>query len=404
MVGIVQAPAMQPQFMDNPAMPTPPQSALPPALLWDVFCRVVDNFGDLGVCWRLAMNLAERGHRVRLWVDDASALPWMAPGALEGQWPSIEILSWTQTQDPTTLSKRAVADVWVETFGCAIAPEFIAAGADCIRATGQNVLKVPIWINLEYLTAEDYAERTHLLPSPVLHGPAAGWTKYFYYPGFTLGTGGLLRELDLLTRQAAFDRASWLAQLGIAWTGQRLVSLFCYEPTHLADLLQQLRDDPTPTLLLVTQGRAARAVKNLEEKGLQPLCSLRGQLSISYLPQLSQRDFDHLLWACDCNFVRGEDSVVRALWAGKPLVWQIYPQDDAAHHDKLEAFLDMLAADTTLRQFHRVWNDTMPGANSGALPPLNLDTWQTNVAIARSRLLQMDDLVTQLVDFVSKKR
>jgi hypothetical protein len=23
-------------------------------LHWDIFCRVIDNFGDIGVCWRLA--------------------------------------------------------------------------------------------------------------------------------------------------------------------------------------------------------------------------------------------------------------------------------------------------------------------------------------------------------------
>ena len=37
---------------------------------WDVFCRVVDNYGDAAVCWRLARQLAdEHGARVRLWID-----------------------------------------------------------------------------------------------------------------------------------------------------------------------------------------------------------------------------------------------------------------------------------------------------------------------------------------------
>ncbi|MEO7887531.1 MAG: elongation factor P maturation arginine rhamnosyltransferase EarP, partial [Polaromonas sp.] len=44
------------------------------SLQWDIFCKVIDNFGDIGVCWRLAADLASRGHKVRLWVDDASAL------------------------------------------------------------------------------------------------------------------------------------------------------------------------------------------------------------------------------------------------------------------------------------------------------------------------------------------
>ena len=32
-------------------------------MLWDLFCRVIDNHGDLGVCWRLARDLAARGER-----------------------------------------------------------------------------------------------------------------------------------------------------------------------------------------------------------------------------------------------------------------------------------------------------------------------------------------------------
>ena len=51
---------------------------------WDIFCQVIDNFGDIGVCWRLAADLAARGHQVRLWVDDASALHWMAPQGAAG--------------------------------------------------------------------------------------------------------------------------------------------------------------------------------------------------------------------------------------------------------------------------------------------------------------------------------
>lgn len=375
-----------------------------PPLLWDVFCRVIDNFGDIGVCWRLAADLATRGHEVRLWVDDPTALHWMAPGALPGHCPGVQVLRWEQSTQTNMLQAMPAADVWVETFGCEIATEFVALSSEKIRMSDINGTKPPVWINLEHLTAENFAQRNHTLPSPVMHGPASGWTKYFFYPGFVPGTGGLLREPHLAARQANFDRAQWLSRHGIRWQGERLISLFCYEPAALANFLQQLQSDPIPTLLLVTPGRAASAVQAL--LGIDPIgaSAPRSALTVHYLPTLTQLEYDHLLWACDFNCVRGEDSLVRALWAHKPFVWQIYPQDDAAHHAKLKAFLDLVHADPTLRQFHLAWNATPTTPNSPPPPALNLATWHETLSAARQGLLHMDDLCTQLIRFVQKTR
>ena len=58
--------------MEAPA-PAPLAPARP-SLSWDIFCTVVDNYGDIGVCWRLARQLAaEHGFAVRLWVDDLAS-------------------------------------------------------------------------------------------------------------------------------------------------------------------------------------------------------------------------------------------------------------------------------------------------------------------------------------------
>ena len=376
---------------------------------WDIFCRVIDNYGDAGVCWRLAVNLAQRGQTVRLWVDDASALAWMAP---EGA-PSVQVMAW---QTPLALEGITPGDVLVEAFGCEVAPEYIAIYAQYTRARGQKYA----WINLEYLTAEGYAARCHGLPSPVMSGPGIGLTKHFFYPGFTSDTGGLLREADLLTRQASFDRNAWLAQRHLTWPGKpvavlpdeglrpRLVSLFCYEPAHLGTWLKALANDIMPTWLLVTAGRSAAAVRQIlqNDLGLQPGQNQHKALSVSYLPALSQTEFDHLLWACDLNFVRGEDSLVRALWAGKPLIWQIYPQDDHAHHAKLRAFLDWLQAPPSLRQAHACWNDLLDNATPAAdalwAMLSSLDAWQSTFSHARQTLLKQRDLADSLLQFVAK--
>lgn len=359
--------------------------------LWDIFCRVIDNYGDIGVCWRLATGLAARGQRVRLWLDDASALRWMAP---EGD-PGVDVMPWAQASQ---IDGFTVGDVLLEAFGCEIAPEFLAAYADKTAATGQKGL----WINLEYLSAESFVERSHGLPSPVMTGPGAGLRKHFFYPGFTDATGGLLREPDLVTRQARFDSIAWLQALAIECRGERLISLFCYEPPALDELLGQLALDPQPSRLLVTAGRTAAAVSAcIESKNsAQASWNKRAQLSFSYLPALSQRDFDCLLWACDLNFVRGEDSLVRALWADKPFIWQPYPQTDNVHQDKLKALLDMLDAPSSLRTFHAVWN----GFNQATLPAIVLSEWQQTVSQARARQLQQEDLVTRIIQFALKNR
>lgn len=350
-------------------------------LLWDIFCKVIDNYGDIGVCWRLARQLAGRGQRVRLWVDDASVLRWMAPQGC----PGVEVRAWTQ---PLDMAAVDTGDVLVEAFGCEVPAEFVAACAEARASRGRR----QAWINLEYLSAEAYVERSHGLPSPVMHGPGRGLTKHFFYPGFTARTGGLLREPDLLQRQADFDAAAWLQAQGVPpLPGGRRVSLFCYEPRALQELLEELARQPVPVQLLVTAGRATAAVQ---------ACHPPPGLALHLLPWLSQDDYDHLLWSCDLNFVRGEDSLVRALWAGRPFVWHIYPQHDNAHHDKLTAFLDMLDAPASLRSFHARWN----GVGTTPLPPPDLPAWGQAVLQTRKKLLGHPDLVNQLLDFVDGVR
>jgi uncharacterized repeat protein (TIGR03837 family) len=387
-----------------------------PSLRWDIFCRVIDNHGDLGVCWRLCADLAQRGHTVRLWVDDASALAWMAPQGCAGvtvhAWPDDAALQ-VLAQDTTFNT----GDVVVEAFGCELPEAFQA-----LMAQGTS----PVWVNLEYLSAEGYVARSHGLASPVMSGPARGMTKWFFFPGFTPDTGGLLREPDLLeaptatttprggtpstvttsqTRQSKFDRAAWLAALPLdkpIAANEQLISLFCYEPAALPDLLKQLSQGDAPTRLLVAQGRPSAAVAAATHAWHMP-SSGTGLLHISQLPYLSQTDFDQLLWACDFNLVRGEDSLVRALWAGQPFAWHIYPQDDLAHHDKLHAFEAALDMPADLRKFHAVWN----GLETGPLPALSptaIDHWHAWGHQTQQRLLAQTDLTSQLLSLVAQKR
>ncbi|QXL85651.1 elongation factor P maturation arginine rhamnosyltransferase EarP [Comamonas sp. NLF-1-9] len=349
---------------------------------WDIFCRVVDNWGDIGVCWRLASALAGEGLQVRLWIDDASALTWMAPAGC----PGVQVCPW-----PAAAPADGPAQVVLETFGCELPPAYVGAMAAMARP--------PVWVNLEYLSAEDYVQRSHRLPSPIFSGPGAGLTRWYFYPGFSVHTGGLLRERDLRQRQQAFERSAWRRRHGIA-EGQMAVSLFCYEPPALGAWLQTLAGSGRAHLLL-TPGRASAAfARSQAGQSARP----DGQLAVTHLPTCSQSEFDELLWASDFNCVRGEDSLVRALWAGKPLLWQIYPQDDGAHHAKLDAFLDWLQAPASLRRLHHAWNGmaapaSLPSPGDAVL----YREWSDCVLRARERLWAQPDLLSELRRFVDEK-
>jgi uncharacterized repeat protein (TIGR03837 family) len=337
---------------------------------WDIFCRVVDNFGDIGVCWRLAAQLAARGDTVRLVADDLSALAWMAPP--HERPAGVALWPWPGPAD--------AAPAVIEAFGCELPATYIEA----MRAAD------PVWINLEYLSAEPYVERSHGLPSPCRDG----LRKWFFYPGFTPRTGGLLREpqatTPLQTRQAGFDRDAWLRAQGVPrQAGERVVSLFCYDNPALGELLSALATD-APALLLLTPGPAQRQVP----QG-QPLPA--GVRAVR-LPWQSQAEYDHLLWACDLNCVRGEDSFVRALWAGAPLLWQAYRQDDGAHAAKVEAAIAQLALPPDVAAPWRAWNGLAPWHALPALAP-----WRHAIEAARAALLAQDDLVTQLRRFALQR-
>jgi uncharacterized repeat protein (TIGR03837 family) len=155
---------------------------------------------------------------------------------------------------------------------------------------------------------------------------------------------------------------------------------------------------------LVAHGRATQAVRRLLARDDFRLPS---NLQVEYLPTLSQTQFDAMLGSCDLNLVRGEDSLVQALWAGKPFIWQAYPQTDAVHRTKLDAFLDWLQADSAVRDLHRAWNGFCQPAELAHWAQTLADAdgrWASQVIDARQRLLLQDDLPTQLLKLVDENR
>ncbi|MFZ3185888.1 MAG: elongation factor P maturation arginine rhamnosyltransferase EarP [Pseudomonas sp.] len=368
---------------------------------WDIFCSVVDNYGDIGVTWRLARQLvAEQDFAVRLWVDDLAAFCRVCPAADEQAaaqlQQGVEVRRWCADWSPVE-----AADVVIEAFACQLPAAYIVAMAARARPS--------LWLNLEYLSAEDWVGGCHGLPSL----QSKGLQKFFFFPGFTSDTGGLLREAGLLERRRAFQqdlqaRQSFLQGLGVVPRADaRLMSLFAYENLSLASWLDVLAADAQPCHLLVPEGRIVNdLLRWLQLDALAVGTVLvRGSLTVQVLPFVSQDDYDRLLWSCDFNAVRGEDSFVRAQWAGRPLLWQLYPQPEDAHLDKLEAFLALYtealspAATAALLAQWRAWNS---GAGMGESWRALLEVWPELTAHAQSWCSQQaaqTDLAAALAQF-----
>ena len=376
---------------------------------WDIFCTVIDNFGDIGVCWRLAQQLAsEHDVAVRLWVDDLASFqricPEINPAQAQQTIRDIEVHQWA-ADFPALIP----GDVVIEAFACHLPEAFVAA-----MATRQPS---PVWINLDYLSAEDWVSGCHALPSP---HPQLPLIKYFFFPGFDETTGGLLRERELLQRKQSFDDSRqqqedfWRA-IGQSAPDQEslLISLFSYENPAIRDLLAILAQSQTPVCCLTP---ATRNLADLEAFAGRALSAgdvfRKDNLEIRMLPFVSQADYDRLLWSCSINFVRGEDSFVRAQWAGKPMIWQIYPQQEEAHWVKLEAFLDRYLAGqeesiaSVIRRLYQAWN----GHCDEPLTPELWARWLCALPKTRQHsklwakhLINQQDLCSNLVNFVRSK-
>jgi len=372
---------------------------------FDIACRVVDNYGDAGVALRLARTLvAEHGAQATLWIDDRRVLARIARGLDAGAHDSKTDGVRVRTLTPDVLPEP-LPDVVVEAFGCGL-PE---AWLDAM----QRAARLPVWVNLEYLSAEGWVDGVHGLPSPHPTRPLERW---FYFPGFSAKTGGLLRERGLAAKRDAFALAP--VARALPWTSLGLppppddaltVSLFCYPNEALPALLDAWAGGETPIACLVPEGVGTAGLDRFLRGALPPpgATTQVGRLALAVVPFVDQAAFDRRLWTCDFNVVRGEDSFVRAQWAARPMAWHAYPQDDGAHWPKLGAFADRYAAgldraaDSAWRGFQQAFNASdgpQLAASWGALAD-HLPVLSVHARRWAAELARLPDLASQLVDF-----
>ena len=367
-----------------------PSQALPmPG--WDIFCRVVDNFGDIGVSWRLARQLAEEHDvNIRLWVDDITLARRFAG---DGH-ASVMLMHWTKA----SVFSQAT-EVVIETFSCGL-PETYQ----------QAMSPQTIWLNIDYLSAEEWVQGFHGKPSP----QANGCTRYFFYPGFNEQTGGLLREqfLPALALQANQAQAAGWHHVGLKSMPEAInVSLFCYAHAPIKVLLDCLATSSQPVRLIVPDSVAPLVAQALNLGVLEAGETTQHQhCTIAVIPFFSQVDYDRLLALCDLNFVRGEDSWIRAIWAARPMIWLPYEQSEQTHLEKLEAFLQHYLASAAdelkvpLKSLMLAWATGEWSAEHWQMFISHLDSIAQHAQRYASQLSQQPDLATNLVIFIEKLR
>lgn len=377
-----------------------------------LFCEVVDNFGDIGVCWRMARQMAdEYEFKVTLWVDDLVSFQKICPqvdAVLNQQEVArVDIRHWTDAAFTHVLPAQT-GDVVIEGFGCTLPVTYVEAMAK--RAIA------PVWLNVEYLSAEDWVEGCHTMVS--VH-PSLPLKKYFFFPGFTEKTGGVLMDKKTLAAKADFDqhpeqRWTYLENRHVPVIKDALyMSLFCYPHAPVVKLLEQLQATQRPIVVVIPENTAVNALTTFCG---QPLSAgetfVRDHLTICCIPFSDQSGYDYLLWSCDINFVRGEDSFVRAQWAGRPFVWHIYPQEEKVHMIKLNAFLDHylnkmpVQLQSEVKQLWYSWNnepDNLISEQQVNRLLNNLANWQQYSADWQKKLLKNGDLVTNIICFCRNK-
>jgi len=376
---------------------------------WDIFCKIVDNYGDIGICWRLAQQLTqEYAINVRLFIDEMSVarriIPTLDINKSQQTIHQVQIVTWASIDTDQIMATGA--DVVIETFGCELPAQYL-----------QQLSSKTVWLNLEYLSAEAWVSGFHAKPS---QHPTLPLTKYYFFPGFFEDTGGLIREKDLIKQRETFissqeiQNSFWQRITGKNISTQDIkLSLFCYPQAPIKKLIEDLQATNQGISIFIPFGSTIKEVSNIFTEFKQNIGEVyqKNNLSIYVVPFLSQDDYDYLLWACDLNFVRGEDSWIRAIWAGKPFVWQPYIQTDNVHLNKLNAFLKFYTRNASeetgilITQANLSWSGYGEINTSHGIWPQLIDQLSSLAQHSKQQattLTNQPDLATKLVIFSEK--
>ena len=380
----------------------------------DIFCEIIDNYGDIGVVYRTAKELQKifPESKIRVFLNRLDEFKKINSQVLD--LPSqnidgIEYITFDYLRD--NANELLTAQVIIEAFGCQIPEEYMEIAYD----------NSELLINLEYLSAEDWIEDFHLQSSPLGRGKLK---KVFFMPGFTEKSGGVIADSNYLERiQRVLENKEFYEKKYLSDIEDRenkiIGTLFSYEK-NFTPLLEDLKKLDKDVVILAmgekTQDSLRKILKNFSIEDFRN--SLKyGKIEIRFLNFLNQEEYEELINIVDFNFVRGEDSFIRAVLTGKPYMWHIYCQEEYAHMDKIEGFLDkykkvienfsdedfLLNMEKFFKDYNfRKENSLELGKESYLYFFENLAKIEKYNTIFRDFLIQKCNLINKLKDFIEK--
>ena len=342
----------------------------------DVFCDVIDNFGDAGVCLRLCRDFSKKNYEVRLFCNNVNILSKIT-NSEDASNRFLSLLSWSDKN-----MDYSPSEVVIQAFSVRLPDNLIKK----IKNRHSTV------VNLEYLTAEPFAEDCHKLPSYV-----DGFESFFFFPGFTKKTGGVVIEDSFLDKLTKTNRKE-----------SQKITLFSYENEKVKNVINSLNKEKF--ILNIFEGKGLNNFNNLLKLNLSAGDEYKlNELTVRVLPMVSQDEYDSYLIDSKLNLVRGEDSIVRAMLTGNPFLWHIYPQEEDAHKDKIEALFDRMSEVCSSKKDVEILRQLTLSYNgfSDYLDSFNLlgfyENWKKLSKEWSEHLISLGSLTDNLITFLKTK-
>lgn len=307
-----------------------------------VLCKVIDNYGDIGVAHRLCMELADKVQNIRLVTNNLDAYRSICPNIKNEavqHTNGITVLNWNNGDLCKKEYTARPPAVILQCFQCGY-PQWLEDILFAPSPSSRPLAPVEtLVIDIDYLTAEDWADGFHKMLSLTRSSRVQ---KYLFMPGFTPSTGGLLFK-GRTARDKGDSHPAPPSAPASPPSSKTSIFVFGYARDYRPLVRALLRSNETlPLKVYAANGAGQKSFLDACNECKKEGIIAHKLLDVTALPFLSQAEWDKLLLSSDIAFVRGEDSLAGAALAGIPFVWQAYKQEGGVHKKKTAALLERL--------------------------------------------------------------